>query len=447
MAEDATLAAEPPVSMRPWHGPVWRLALPILLANVTTPLMGMVDTAIIGHLPDPSLIGAVAVGALIFSFLYWGLGFLRMGTTGFAAQAYGSGDRLELSASFCRPALLALLLGGLLIALQSPVGSLAFTLVAPSPAVRHAAEIYFDIRILSAPASLLAYVVVGWFIALQQTRWVLVYGLLTNLLNLGFSLGFVLGLGWGIAGVAWGTVCAEVAALLIIAPVILWKLRRHTLWPGFARLLEPARLLALVRVNADLFVRTLALLITLGVFTTLGARQGDEILAANALLLHLQTLMSYALDAFAHAAETLTGAAWGRRDRRAFVGALEAATLWAAFFAIGTAIAYALAGPAILTLFTEHAEILDRAVLYLPWMVVSPLVSVWSFMLDGVFIGTTRSAAMRNSMLASMLLYLGAAWVLIPAAGNHGLWIAFLLFMLARAVTLGAALPAMIRRL
>lgn len=447
MAEDATLAAEPPVSMKPWHGPVWRLALPILLANVTTPLMGMVDTAIIGHLPDPALIGAVAVGALIFSFLYWGFGFLRMGTTGFAAQAYGSGDRLELSASFWRPALLAFLLGGLLIALQGPVGSLAFALVAPSAGVRHAAEIYFDIRILSAPASLLSYVVIGWFIALQQTRWVLVYGLLTNLLNLGFSLGFVLGLDWGIAGVAWGTVCAEVAALLIIAPVILLKLRRHTLWPGLARLLEPARLLALIRVNADLFVRTLALLITLGVFTTLGARQGDDILAANALLLHLQTLMSYALDAFAHAAETLTGAAWGRRDRRAFLGALEAATLWASFFAIGTAIAYALAGPAILTLFTEHAEILDQAVLYLPWMVVSPLVSVWSFMLDGVFIGTTRSGAMRNSMLLSMLLYLGAAWVLIPAAGNHGLWIAFLLFMLARAATLGVALPGMIRRL
>ncbi len=433
--------------MKPWHGPVWRLALPIMLANITTPLMGMVDTAIIGHLPDPALIGAVAVGALIFSFLYWGFGFLRMGTTGFAAQAFGSGDRVELAASFFRPALLALLLGGLLIALQGPLATLAFNLVAPSAEVRQAARIYFDIRILSAPAALLAYAVFGWFIALQQTRWVLIYGLLTNLLNLGFSLAFVLGLKWGIAGVAWGTVCAEVAALLLIAPAIAWKLRRHTVWPGLTRLLDPARLLALVRVNADLFVRTLALLITLGIFTTLGARQGDDILAANALLLHLQTLMSYALDAFAHAAETLTGAAWGRRDRRAFLGALEAATLWAAFFAIGTAIAYALAGPAILTLFTEHATVLDLAVLYLPWMVLSPLISVWSFMLDGVFIGTTRAATMRNSMLFSLLVYLGAIWALLPGAGNHGLWIAFLIFMLTRAITLGLALPRLLRGL
>jgi len=435
------------ISMRPWHGPVWRLALPIMLANVTTPLMGMVDSAIVGHLPDPALIGAVAVGALIFSFLFWAFGFLRMGTTGFAAQAFGAGDRAEVAAACVRPALLALALGGLLIALQAPLGNLAFGLVEPGAEVERNARIYYEIRILSAPATLLAYVVVGWFIALQDTRWVLVYGLLTNLLNLGFSLAFVLGLDLGIAGVAWGTVCAEVAALLLIAPAIAGKLRRHGARPGLARLLDAARLLALLRVNADLFVRTLALLVAFGLFTTLGARQGDEILAANALLLHLQSLMAYALDAFAHAAETLTGAAWGRRDRRAFVGGLEAATLWAAIFAIGAAIAYALAGPAILRLFTEHQSILDLAAFYLPWMVVSPLVSVWSYMLDGVFIGATRSATMRNSMLLSLAIYLVAVWALLPDGGNHGLWIAFLLFMLARAVTMGLALPGLLRRL
>jgi MATE family multidrug resistance protein len=433
--------------MRPWHGPVWRLALPIMLANVTTPLMGMVDSAIVGHLPDPTLIGAVAVGALVFSFLFWAFGFLRMGTTGFAAQAHGRGDRAEVAACFVRPALLALLLGGLIVALQAPLADLAFGLVGPDAAVERNARIYYEIRVLSAPATLLAYVIVGWFIALQDTRWVLAYGLLTNLLNLGFSLAFVLGLNWGIAGVAWGTVCAEVAAPLLLAPAIAWKLRRHGSWPGLARLLDGRRLLALVRVNADLFLRTLALLLAFGLFTTLGARQGAEVLAANALLLHLQSLLAYALDAFAHAAETLTGAAWGRRDRRALVGALEAATLWAAIFAIGAAIAYALAGPAILRLFTAHQPILELAALYLPWMVVSPLVSVWSFMLDGVFIGATRSATMRNAMLLSLLVYLGAAWALLPVAGNHGLWIAFLLFMLARAITLGAALPALLRRL
>lgn len=433
--------------MKPWHGPVWRLALPLMLANITTPLMGMVDSAIVGHLPDPALIGAVAVGALLFSFIFWTFGFLRMGTTGFAAQAFGAGDRVELAACFHRPALLALALGGALVTLQRPLGDLGFGIIAPDAAVERGARIYYEIRILAAPATLLSYAVIGWFIALQETRWVLVQALLTNLLNLGFSLGFVLGLDWGIAGVAWGTVCAEVATLLLLSPVIAWKLRRHGDWPGWPLLLDAGRLIALVRVNADLFVRTLALLLAFGLFTTLGARQGAAILAANALLLHLQSLMAYALDAFAHAAETLTGAAWGRRDRRSFVGALEAATLWAAIFAIAAAIAYALAGPAILSLFTEHDDVLATAALYLPWMVVSPLVSVWSFMLDGVFIGATQSANLRNAMLLSLLIYLGAAWALVPGAGNHGLWIAFLIFMLARAATLGAMLPRLLARL
>lgn len=431
--------------MKPWHGPVWRLALPIMLANITTPLMGIVDTAIIGHLPDPALIGAVAVGALIFSFVFWTFGFLRMGTTGFAAQAFGGGERGEVSAWLLRGLLLALALGGLLIALQTPIASLAFWLIEPGPAVEPGARLYYEIRILAAPITLSSYVVVGWLIGLQDTRWVLVYALATNLFNLGFSLAFVLGLEWGIAGVAWGTLCAEASGLLLILPALAWKLRRHGARPAPGRLLAPDRLLALFRVNRDLFIRTLALLLAFGGFTTLGARQGALILAANALLLHLHTLMAFALDAFAQAAEALTGAAWARRDRRAFLGALEAATLWAALFAIAIAIAYALAGPAILTLFTDHQEVLDIAAFYLPWMVVSPLVSVWSYMLDGVFIGTTRSREMRDTALLSLAVFALAAWLLVPLAGNHGLWIALLLFMLARAVSLGLLLPRLVR--
>jgi len=433
--------------MHRWHGRVWRLGAPIILSNLTVPLMGMVDSAIMGHLPDPSLIGAVAVGALIFSFLYWGFGFLRMGTTGFAAQAYGSGDRAELTATLLRPILLALLLALLVLALRAPIADLAFLLIEPSATVEANARLYYDVRIWSAPATLATYGVVGWFIAVQDTRWVFVLSLLANLLNLGFSLYFVLALDWGIEGVALGTVAAEYAALLAVLPAILWKLRRHGERPGWARLFGRERLVSLLRVNFDLMVRTLALLSSFFVFTAIGARQGDQVLAANALLLHLQSLMAYALDGFAHAAETLAGAAWGRRNRRDFVGAVEAATLWAALFAIAIAIAYAIAGGAILTLFTDHQGILEQAIQYLPWMVVSPLVSVWSFMLDGVFVGATRSAAMRNAMLTSLAIYLGLVWVLVPAFGNHGLWIAFLVFMLARAATLGLLLPGLLQRL
>lgn len=433
--------------MQGWHGPVWRLAGPMILSNLTVPLMGMVDSAIMGHLPDPSLIGAVAVGALIFSFLFWGLGFLKMGTTGYAAQAFGAGDRAELAATLARPTLLALLLAAAILALQEPVARLSFWIVEPSQEVQANARLYYDIRIWSAPATLLTYGVVGWLIAVQDTRWVLVLALVTNLLNLGFSLFFVLALDWGIVGVAAGTVAAEYVALLTVLPVIAVKLSRHAARPTWARVLDRRAVIAMLRLNLDLLLRTFALLAAFTVFTSAGARQGDAILAANALLMHLQSLMAYGLDGFAHAAETLSGAAWGRRSRKDFVGGIEAATLWAAILSIGFAIAYAIAGPAILTLFTEHLDILEEASRYLPWMVVSPLVSIWSFMLDGVFVGTTRSAAMRNAMLLSLLVYLGLAWALVPGWGNHGLWVAFLGFMLARAATLGVLLPGLIRRL
>ena len=430
-----------------WHRRVWRIALPVVFANLTQPLMGMVDSAIMGHLPDPALIGAVAVGALIFSLLYWGFGFLRMGTTGFAAQAFGAGRREELAACLARPLILALVLGGTLVALQGPLADLAFWMIEPSAAIEAPARTYYAVRIWSAPASLATYVVVGWLLAVQDTRWVLALSLLANLLNLGFSLFFVLALDWGIAGVAAGTLAAEYVVLLLVVPVLAWKLGRHARAPGWARVFEAGALLALFRVNADLFLRTLALLAAFFVFTTAGARQSDAVLAANALLLHLHSLTSYALDGFAHATETLAGAAWGAGDRRAFRGAVEASTLWAAILAILIAIAYAIAGPAILSLFTEHQAILDTALLYLPWTVVAPLLSVWSYMLDGVFIGTTRTGAMRNTMLLSLALFLGLLWVLLPTAGNHGLWIAFLAFMLARALLLGALLPGLLRRL
>jgi MATE family multidrug resistance protein len=232
-----------------------------------------------------------------------------------------------------------------------------------------------------------------------------------------------------------------------MVPVLAWKLGRYGSAPGWARVFAPGALFALFRVNLDLFLRTLALLAVFFVFTSAGARQSDAVLAANALLLHLHSLTSYALDGFAHATETLAGAAWGARNRRAFRGAVEASTFWAAIFAILIAIAYAIAGPAILSLFTGHQDIIETALRYLPWAILSPLLSIWSYMLDGVFIGTTRTSAMRNTMLLSLALFLGLVWALLPGAGNHGLWIAFLAFMLTRALTLGALLPGLLRRL
>lgn len=428
-----------------WHRRVWTLAGPIMLANLTTPLLGAVDTAVVGQLPDAAYIGGVAIGAIVFSFLFWGFGFLRMGTTGFTAQAYGAGDRDELRATLLRPLVLALGLGALLIALQAPIGMLAFELLEASPEVEALAASYYEIRIWSAPATLINYTVLGWLLGTQRVRTALGLQIALNGVNIVLDLAFVIGLGWGVEGVALASVIAETgAAALGIAVVGRILARSGGRW-DWARLHRRDRVVALFRVNLDIFLRTLALVFAFGYFTALSAKMGDVTLAANAILLHLQTIMAYGLDGFAHAAEILTGGALGARSRPAFQGAVRAATIWGFGTAVLVALAYAALGPALIGLFTVLPEVRTTAEAFLPWMILSPLVSVWSFLLDGIFIGTTRTAAMRNAMAVSLLAYLGACWLLVPAFGNHGLWLAFTLFMAVRAITLAAVYPRLLR--
>ena len=428
-----------------WHRRVWVLAGPIMLSNMTTPLLGAVDTAVVGQLPDAAYIGGVAIGAIVFSFLFWGFGFLRMGTTGFTAQAYGAGDHAELRATLLRPLVLALGLGALLIALQAPIGMLAFDLLEASPEVEALATSYYDIRIWSAPPALVNYTVLGWLLGTQRARTALSLQVALNGVNIVLDLAFVIGLGWGVEGVALASLIAETgAAVLGIAVVGRILARSGGRW-DWARLLRRDRVVALFRVNLDIFLRTLALVFAFSYFTVLSAKMGNVTLAANAILLHLQTMMAYGLDGFSHAAEILAGGALGARSRPAFQGAVRAATIWGFGAAVLVALAYAALGPALIELFTVLPEVRTTAEAFLPWMILSPLVSVWSFLLDGIFIGTTRTAAMRNAMAVSMLAYLGACWLLVPALGNHGLWLAFTLFMAARAITLAVVYPRLLR--
>ena len=428
-----------------WHRRVWVLAGPIMLSNMTTPLLGAVDTAVVGQLPDAAYIGGVAIGAIVFSFLFWGFGFLRMGTTGFTAQAYGAGDHDELRATLLRPLVLALGLGALLIALRAPIGMLAFELLEASPEVEALAASYYEIRIWSAPAALVNYTVLGWLLGTQRARTALVLQVALNGVNVVLDLAFVIGLGWGVEGVALASLIAETgAAALGIAVVGRILARSGGRW-DWARLLRRDRVVALFRVNLDIFLRTLALVVAFGYFTAQSAKMGDVTLAANAILLHLQTIMAYGLDGFSHAAEILAGGALGARSRPAFQGAVRAATIWGFGTAVLVALAYAALGPALIELFTVLPEVRTTAEAFLPWMILSPLVSVWSFLLDGIFIGTTRTAAMRNAMAVSVLAYLGACWLLVPALGNHGLWLAFTLFMAARAITLAVVYPRLLR--
>lgn len=428
-----------------WHRRVWALAGPIMLSNISTPLLGAVDTAVVGQLPDPAYIGGVAIGAIVFSFLFWGFGFLRMGTTGFTAQAHGAGDPEELRATLMRPLILALGLGALLIALQWPIGLLAFDLLEASPAVEAQAASYYEIRIWSAPAALVNYTVLGWLLGIQRARSVLVLQIALNGLNILLDLVFVIGLGWGIEGVALATLIAETSAAALGIAVVGRAVARGSGRWDWSRLRRRDRLVALFRVNIDIFLRTLALIFAFSYFTAQSAKMGDITLAANATLLHFWTMMAYGLDGFAHAAEILAGGALGARSRAAFLGAVRSATIWGLGCAVVVALAYAALGPQIISLFTVLPEVRITAEAFLPWIVLSPLVSVWSFLLDGIFIGTTRTAAMRNAMVVSVLAYIGACWLLVPTLGNHGLWLAFILFMAARAVTLAVAFPRLLR--
>ena len=426
-----------------WNRRVWRLAGPIILANLTTPLLGAVDTAVVGHLPDPSYIGGVAVGSVIFSFLYWAFGFLRMGTTGFTAQAHGAGDGAELRACLLRPLALALGFGCLLILLQSPVKLVALWAIEASAEVSGHTATYFDIRVWSAPASLVNYVVLGWLLGVQRAQTTLVLQLLLNGTNILLDLVFVLGFGWGVAGVAWATLIAEVAAAVIGLAVILRSLGHLPGREDWARLRDPARLTALMRVNFDIFLRTLCLLLVTVIFTAESARFGDVVLAGNAILKQFYAFIVYGLDGFAHAAEILAGSALGARNRQTFRRAVVVCSLWGLAAAVVASVILLLIGPSLIALFTSLPEVRLSAEAYLGWIVLAPLASVWSFLLDGIFIGSTRTAAMRNAMVLSLGIFLIANWLLLPAFGNHGLWLSLMLFLAGRAVTLGLHYPAL----
>ena len=420
---------------------LWRLAAPVILSNISVPLLGAVDTAVMGHLPDPAFLGGVALGALVFDYIYWGFGFLRMGTTGLVAQAHGAGDADEVRAVLARGALLVAGLALLVLALQGPLIRLAFDLLDASPRVDALARSYVRIRIWGAPAALLTYVVLGWLFGLQRMMAALTLTVVANGLNIILDLVFVLGLGWGIEGVALATLIAEWTS----AALGLWLIARHLARLGGGwrrhRILDRARIAALLRVNRDIFVRTLLLISAFAWFTAQSARMGDVTLAANAVLLNFQTFMAYALDGFANAAEALVGEALGRGARARLRRAVVVSSRWALAFALGFTMVYLVLGEVLIAALTNIVEVRDMAALYLPWVVASPLISVWSFQLDGIFIGATRGSEMRNGMILSFALYIAVSWVTIPRWGNHGLWLALILFLAARGVTLALWYP------
>jgi MATE family multidrug resistance protein len=429
---------------------VVRIAWPIVLANIAVPLLGVVDTAVIGHLGQTAPLGAIAIGAQIFSFLYWGLGFLRMGTTGLTAQADGAGDMAEVRASLGRALVIALALAALLIALQRPLAAGAFMVFEASDDIERLARSYFSIRIWGAPATLVGYAVLGWLIGLRDSRSVLVLQVFLNALNIVLDLLFVVGFGWGVRGVAVGTLISEWSAALLALALVTVKLRSSGLLRrepaiGLAGLLRPRPLLATLRVNQDIFLRTVLLISAFAWFTRQGARAGDTVLAANYVLLQFLAFSAFFLDGFAFAAEALVGQAVGRHSRSQLQHAVRLSSTLAVATAAATTLAFALLGTTIVDALTNVSEVREVARRFLPYAVLHPIVGVWCFQLDGIFIGATRTTDMRNAMIVSFAVYLGAWWLLWAPLENHGLWIAFLLFFVVRGVTLGVRYPALVR--
>jgi len=415
---------------------LWALAWPLMLTNLTVPLLGLVDTAVLGHLDSPEYLGAVAVGANLFSILYWTFGFMRMGTTGLAAQAWGQRDPFAQVALLLRSLMLAVGIGLLLILFHKPLIALGLELMNPSPAVAELAAEYAGIRIWSAPAVLCQYTLVGWLIGTQFPRGPMVMLIIANGINIVLDILFVTVLGWNSRGVAMATVMAEYGATAIGLAIVLTRM------PEGQRLTRElfgqlADYLKILRVNRYIMVRTIALLLVLAFFTAQGARQGDTVLAANAVLITFLLVISNALDGFANAAEALIGEAVGKGSRRRFRAVFASALRWSLWGALILTIGFVLGGRWLISLLTGIDEVRITAWQYLPWLWLLPFASVWGFLFDGVFIGATRTREMQNTMLFSAVGIFLPVWWLTTGWGNHGLWFSLISLMLARAASMG----------
>lgn len=424
------------------HGRVLKIALPIVISNATVPILGAVDTGVVGQLGLAAPIGAVGIGAIILSGIYWLFGFLRMGTAGLTAQAHGAGQTGEVSAMLSRSLMIGLVAGVVIMALQIPLFWGAFQLSPASAEVEGMARDYMGIRVLSAPAAIALFGITGWLIAQERTKAVLVMQLWMNGLNIALDVLFVLQLGWGVEGVAFATFIAEWSGL----GLGLWLCRdafRTPAWKDWPRVFDRARLGRMASVNTDIMLRSVLLEAAIISFLFFGADFGDVTLAANQILLQFLHITSYTLDGFAFAAEALVGQALGAKNRPRLRRSAYITSLWGVIVTVGLAASFALFGGTIIDIMTTAPEVQSAARSYLIYMVFGPVLGVGAYMLDGIFIGATRTRDMRNMMAVSFAVYCVSLVILLPAFGNHGLWLSLLVLYIARGITLGLRYPAL----
>ncbi|MBL4769277.1 MAG: MATE family efflux transporter [Rhodobacteraceae bacterium] len=424
------------------HRRVLAIALPIMLSNATVPILGAVDTGVVGQLGAAAPIGAVGIGAIILGAIYWIFGFLRMGTTGLTSQAVGAGDKAEVAALLTRALMIGLGAGALFIVIQVPLFWAAFQMSPASPEVESLGRDYMRIRIWSAPAAIAMFGITGWLIAQERTRAVLIIQVWMNGLNILLDLWFVLQLDWGVSGVALATFLAEWTGLALG----LWFCRaafRVPDWRNWAQVFNRARLWNMGKVNTNIMLRSLLLQAMFLSFLFVGAGFGDVTLAANQVLLQFLLISSYTLDGFAFAAEALVGQAMGARQRAVLRRSALIASFWGGVGSLCLTLMFVLFGGALIDLMTTSAEVQQEARSYLIYMIIAPIAGCAAFMLDGVFVGATRTGDMRNMMAISFVIYCAAAFTLVPIFGNHGLWIALLTSFVARGVTMAWRYPAL----
>ncbi len=424
------------------HKRVLGVAIPIVLANATIPILGAVDTAVVGQLGLAVPIGAVGIGAIIITAIYWLFGFLRMGTTGLTAQAIGSGEKSETSALLVRGIIIGVVAGLILIVTQVPVFLGALQLSPASIEVEDLAQKYLQIRVYSAPAAIALFGITGWLIAKEKTRAVLLLQLVLNGINIVLDLVFVLKLGWGVEGVAIATLIAEWSGFIFG----LWLVREgfnNSYWKNWTQIFDRVRLMQMAKVNGDIMIRSILLEIGFVSFLFLGSSFNDATLAANQILIQFLSITVHALDGFAFAAETLVGQALGAKNRLLFRRAVVMTSQWGLGTVILMALSFFVFGNSIINIMTTAEDVRTVSYEYLPWMVAAPLAGVAAWMLDGIFIGATRTADMRNMMFISFCVYLIALAILLPIYGNHGLWGSLIIFSIARGVTLGFKYPAL----
>jgi len=426
-------------SVWPEHRALLAISLPMILSNITVPLLGLVDTAVVGHLADAYFLGGTAVGSMLITLVLWLAGFLRMTTTGLAAQSYGGNQSDAAVVVLWRGIVVAGAIALVMLLLQQPLIRMGLAVAGGSEEVQLYAERYVQIRVWGFPAALMNLVILGWLLGMQKARLVMWLLILTNVINIGLDLLFVPVFGWQVQGVALATLIAEYAALGMGLWLVLvtCKARGMRLLPNWALVLDPITLGHYGRLNRDVLIRTLCLEAVFAFMTFQGARLGDTVVAANAILMGFLLLISFGLDGIAYGAEARVGMAKGARNPSGIRMATTAALYWTGVFALAYALFFALAGTGLLRMMSSVPSVVTFAQGYLWWMVALPLIACWCYLYDGIYIGLTRASVMRNSMILSTFGIFFPVWLLLSAWDNAGLWVAFSLFMAVRGLTLG----------